>query len=285
MTIPRIRRSILFVPADRPDRYPKALASRADSICIDLEDAVGPSAKGHARDAVLSYLRERTDTPAEVVLRINSPRTEDGLRDVLALREADGGAPDALIIPKVDSAAEVGWVLELLPPWCSAVRLIVMIETARGLARVEKIATASDRIDALLLGAVDLSAELGSTRGWDSLLYARSRVVHAAALAEIDAIDVPRIDVGDDDAERAESVAVARLGFAGKAAIHPRQIPLINEAFTPTTEEVAQARRIVEAYEQHGGAMVLLDGSLVERPVVRSAQRTLAIADRTPEPL
>jgi citrate lyase beta subunit len=268
---------MLFVPGDRPDRYAKALGSGSDSVCVDLEDAVGPAAKEAARRAALEYLGGRAPGGTEVILRINSPRTEEGLRDLLGLRESEA-APDALLIPKVETAAEVGWIEGLLPSRLAAVDLIVMIETARGLAAVEEIGRASGRIAALLLGGVDLSAELGCTREWDSLLYARSRIVHAAAMCGADAMDVPVLDVADHAGLLDEARAVARLGFTGKAAIHPTQVEAIQSAFSPSPEEVERARAVVEAYERSSGGVLLLDGRLIERPVVRAALRTLAAA-------
>jgi len=272
----RARRSILFVPGDRPDRYGKALDSGADSVCIDLEDAVGPNCKESARQGALAYLYDRPPEGAEVVLRINSPRSEEGLRDLLALR-AVSGAPDGLMIPKVESAAEVRWVEGLLTASFSGVGMIPMIETPTGLSAIEEIAQGSQRIVGLVLGGVDLAAELGCTRDWDSLLYARSRLVHAAALAGVDAIDVPFLNVSDAEGLLNEAQAVRDLGFTGKAAIHPSQVAAIQEAFSPSAEEVERARSIVEAFDRNDGGVLLLDGALVERPIVDAALRTLAM--------
>jgi citrate lyase beta subunit len=157
--------------------------------------------------------------------------------------------------------------------------LIVQIETARGLAAAETIATASPNVAVLFFGAVDLSAELGCAIEWDALLYARSRVVAAAALVGVDAMDTPFMDVSDPDQLGEEAQAVQRLGFTGKAAIHPTQVPVIQGAFSPDAAAVAWARRMVEAYEANLGGVLLVDGKLIERPVIASAQRILAIAD------
>ena len=157
--------------------------------------------------------------------------------------------------------------------------LIVQIETASGLAAAEAIATASPNVAVLFFGAVDLSAELGCTIEWDALLYARSRVVAAAALVGVDAMDTPFMDVSAADALSDEARAVRRLGFTGKAAIHPTQVPIIQGAFSPDPDAVAWAKRMVEAYEANKGGVLLVDGKLIERPVIASAQRVLAIAE------
>jgi citrate lyase beta subunit len=154
----------------------------------------------------------------------------------------------------------------------------VQIETARGLAAVEAIATASPNVAVLFIGAVDLSAELGCVIEWDALLYARSRVVAAAALAGVDAMDTPCMDVSATAQLGDETRAVRRLGFVGKAAIHPTQVPVIQAAFSPDADEVAWALRIIKAYEANAGGVLLVDGKLIERPVIASARRMLAVA-------
>jgi len=272
-----LRRSLLFFPAARPDRFAKALATGADCVCIDLEDAVAEAAKEEARAAALGLLRGAGDGAAEVVLRVNSPRTPTGLRDLLAVAES-GLSALTLLLPKVASPEEVRWIDELLAPGIPALRLMAMIESARGVAAAPEIAAAPPRLAALVLGGVDLSTELGAGMEWEPLLYARSRVVHAAAAAEIDALDTVFLDVGDLERLGAEAEHAVRLGFSGKAAIHPTQIAPIHRAFTPSDEEVRRAREVVEAYERNRGGVLLLHGRLVERPVVRRAERILARA-------
>ena len=272
-----VRRSILFVPAVRPDRYPKALATGADAVCIDLEDGVAFGDKEEARDAALALLVDREPSRAEVVLRINDPKTDLGQTDLLALREA-GLRPDALMLPKVSGPDEVREVESAVAPLSPILPLIVQTETATGVAAANEIAIASPNVSALFFGAIDLSADVGCAVEWDAMLYARSRVVLAAALAGVIAIDSPFMDVLAVDSLDAESRRVRRLGFAGKAAIHPSQVSVIQGAFSPTAAEVAWARKVVEAYENNRGGVLLVDGQLVERPVVRAAQRTILVA-------
>ena len=275
----RIRRSLLFVPAVRPDRYPKALATGADAVCLDLEDGVAFGAKETAREQAFALLAGREPTPAEVSLRINDVKTELGRTDLAALVEA-GVRPDALMLPKVAGADEIEEVETALSRAGAPLPLIVQLETAAGVLAADEIAAASPSVSAVFFGAIDLSADLGCAVEWEALLYARSRVVLAAGAARVSALDSPFMDVPAVAALAEESRRVRRLGFAGKAAIHPSQVPVIQGAFSPSDEELAWARKIVAAYERQQGGVLLVDGKLIERPVVRSARRNLLIAAR-----
>ena len=275
----RIRRSLLFVPAVRPDRYPKALATGADAVCLDLEDGVAFAAKETAREQAFALLAGREPTAAEVSLRINDVKTELGRSDLAALVEA-GLRPDALMLPKVAGADEVREVEAALAPLGAALPLIVQLETAAGVLAAAEIASSSPRVSAVFFGAIDLSADLGCAVEWETLLYARSRVVLAAGAAGVSALDSPFMDVPAVAALADESRRVRRLGFAGKAAIHPTQVPVIQRAFSPSDEELAWARKIVAAYESQQGGVLLVDGQLIERPVVRAAHRNLRIGAR-----
>ena len=272
----RVRRSLLFVPAVRPDRYPKALATGADAVCIDLEDGVSFAAKDEARDKALALFAGREPVRAEVSLRINDPKTDLGQRDLEAVRQS-GIRPDALMLPKCDGAGEIRNVARALGA-LSGLPLIVMVETARGVAAAEAIAAATPTVSAVFFGAIDFAADVGCEVGWDAALYARSRVVVAAAVAGVGALDSPFMDVPALDGLAAESRRTRGLGFSGKSAIHPTQVAVIQAAFSPAVEEVAWARRIVEAYDRNRGGVLLVDGKLIERPVIASARRTLAVA-------
>ena len=275
----RIRRSLLFVPAVRPDRFPKALATGADAVCVDLEDGVAPDAKETARAQALALLAGRGPCPAEVSLRINDAKTALGRTDLEAL-VASGARPDALMLPKVAGGDEIRDVDATLARGGGARPLIVQVETAAGLLAAPEIAAASPNVAAVFFGAIDLSADLGCAVEWEALLYARSRVVLAAAAAGVSALDSPFMDVPAVDALADETRRVRRMGFTGKAAIHPTQVAVIQQAFAPTAAEAAWARKIVAAYERQRGGVLLVDGQLIERPVVRSARRTLRIAER-----
>ena len=274
----RIRRGLLFVPAIRPDRFPKALATGADAVCIDLEDGVAPGAKETAREQALALLAAREPTAAEVSLRINDAKTPLGQTDLAALVDS-GARPDALMLPKVAGADEIRAVGAALARGGGALPLIVQIETAAGLLAAADIAAASPHVSAVFFGAIDLSADLGCAVEWEALLYARSRVVLAAGAAGVSALDSPFMDVPALDALAEETSRVRRLGFSGKAAIHPTQVPVIQAAFAPSAAETAWARKIVAEYERQQGGVLLVEGQLIELPVVRSARRTLRIAE------
>ncbi len=274
-----VRRSLLFVPGSRPDRFEKALAAGADCVCIDLEDAVAPGDKATARVAVLDYLKRapaNVSGDADLLLRLNSLRSLEGIKDLAAFVDA-GGPARTLMLPKVGSAEEIELADEILGSLPT--RLIPLIETADALLRAEDIA-AAPRIDAVMLGGVDLAADLRCELAWEPLLWARQKLVIATARAGVDLIDVPQIDVQDDALLDETSRRARALGFTGRSAIHPKQIDIINRAFTPQAEEITHAKRVVEAYEAAKGGVALLDGKLVERPVVRAMQRVLATASR-----
>ncbi|MBL8534914.1 MAG: CoA ester lyase [Betaproteobacteria bacterium] len=276
----RPRRSLLFVPALRPDRFAKALESGADIVCIDMEDAVALERKDEGRAATLPLFRERSHPHVEQMVRINGLSTYHGLKDLQALIEC-ASPPPSIMIPKIRSAEEVQLIDALLSTGpARQIRFCVIIETNQGLERAVDIARASARIDSMILGAVDMSADLRCVKAWEPLLYARSRLVHAAASAGIDLLDVPYLNLDDASGLQAESTACARLGFTGKASIHPSQIPVIHDAFTPSQPQIEKARKVCAAFEASSSGLVVVDNELIELPVVRSYYRMLAIAER-----
>ena len=279
----RPRRSLLFVPGLRPDRFEKALAAGADIVCVDIEDAVALPRKEEARGLALPLFAAARDSDVggdvECMLRINPLSTEEGLRDILALRACET-PPPALMLAKVGSAEEIGLYDALLDGNCAKIRYHVIVESTDGLANVQEIARASERSDSLLFGAVDMSADLRPEKTWEALLYARSAVVHAAARNGLDLLDVPWLNLGDPDGLLVEARAAAALGFTGKAAIHPNQIPAINEIFSPSPAEIERARRIIAAFRENTTGLLVVDDELIELPVLRTMHRVVAIADR-----
>ena len=272
------RRSLLFVPGLRPDRFAKALESGADIVCVDIEDAVPLARKNEARALTFPLFGEVGPSHVETMVRINPLSTPEGLKDILALRDCTA-PPKALMLAKPGSAVEIRLYDELLQGSCAGIRFHVIIESTDGLANVMDIANASTRIDSLLFGAVDMSADLRAEKTWEALLYARSRVVHAAARCGLDLLDVPWLNLDDQDGLKIEAEMSSALGFTGKASIHPKQIPVINDVFSPSPDLVARARKILTEFEQDTTGLVVVDGELIERPVVRSMLRVLAIAD------
>ena len=277
----RARRSLIFTPGNKPEMYPKALKTGADIVTIDLEDAIAPQHKDQARAATLGVFSDPVpDDGVERIVRINCLRTPKGLADLQAILETDT-PPPALMLPKVKSPDEIRVHEELLAGTHGDIRLHVIIETNEGLECAHEIARSSDRIDSILFGGVDMAAELRVEPEWDALLYARSRLVHAAASAGLDLIDVPFLDLDDDKGLADEARKCATLGITGKGAIHPKQIPVLNETFSPSAEEVDRARRVIAEFERGASGLVVIDNKLIEKPVLRSMYRILAISERS----
>lgn len=266
-------RSILFVPATRPERFRKALASAADLVCIDLEDAVAPAQKTAARQAVVEFFAGPDYLPDRVMVRINSPRGPDGAADLAAIANTARAAP-LLMIPKAESPQEISGVYEAFGSRHPS--LVPLIESAAGLAAVEDISRMTDQgVAALSFGGADFAADIGSTTEWEPLIYARGRIVAAAALGHLPAIDGVWFDLKNDIGLTAETSRVAALGFAGKLAIHPDQIAPIHAALRPSATEIARARRIVDAAATAAGGVCVVDGKMVDQPIIRSARRIL----------
>ena len=274
------RRSFIFAPGLRPEMYPKALASGADIVCVELEDGIAPKDKDTARkNAMALFAEPQADDGVERIVRINCLREAFGLADVQAVLATDT-PPPALMLPKVRTPDEVAWLDDLLTERGHATRLHIIIETNAGLEAVHDIARASSRIDALFFGGVDMAAELRCQNSWEPLLYARARVVHAAASIGIDAIDVPFLDLEDPEGMEREARLARDLGFSGKGSIHPKQIDILNRVFTPAPERVAYAKRVIEAFEEADTGLVVVDGKLIEKPVLREMHRVLTISER-----
>ena len=274
------RRSFIFTPGLRPEMFPKALASGADMVCVELEDGIAPKDKPVARTSAIKLFEiPQADDGIERIVRINSLREAFGIADIQAVLATDT-PPPALMLPKVQTPDEVVTLDNLLTERGHDTRLHVIIETNAGLEAAYDIAHCSPRIDALFFGGVDMAAELRCRNEWEPLLYARSRVVHAAASAGLDAIDVPYLDLQDPDGMKLAAVQARDLGFSGKGAVHPRQIAPLNDVFTPSAEQIARARRIIAEFLTADTGLVVIDGKLIEKPVLREMHRIVAIADR-----
>ncbi|MCX7669488.1 MAG: CoA ester lyase [Anaerolineae bacterium] len=281
----RLRRSMLYVPGDREAMIAKAPQRGADSLILNLEDAVAPANKELARATVVDALSKNDFGRVEVVVRINAPATATGYRDLLAVAPA---APDAILLPKVGATDEVrfvSWTLARLEELhglpAGRIKLMCMIESAAGVRAAYEIAACDARVTALIFGATDYSVEIGcaTTDGHPALLYAQNRIVLACRAAGIAAIDTPHMNIQDDEGLIRAAHLAAELGFDGKSAIHPAQIGPIHDAFTPTAEQVAWAERVLALAggdETQWGAAVL-DGQLIEAPHLVRARRILAI--------
>jgi len=274
------RRSFIFSPGLRPELYPKALACGADIVCVELEDGIAPKDKEEARIKVMDlFTTAQPNDGVERIVRINCLRTAFGLADVQAVLATDT-PPPALMLPKVLSPDEIIWLDDLLTERGHTTRLHVIIETNAALEAAYSIANCSPRLEALFFGGVDMAADLRCKNAWEPLLYARSRIVHAAASAGIDAIDVPYLDLDDIEGMEHEARLAVALGFSGKGSIHPKQISVLNRVFSPDAASIEYAQRIVAAFAEADTGLIVVDGKLIEKPVLREMNRILAIASR-----
>jgi (S)-citramalyl-CoA lyase len=267
-------RSWLFTPATRPDRFAKAAAAGADVAILDLEDAVAAKDKAQARTDALDYLADNPSDGALHALRINGLDTRAGISDLQALL-GSSAVPDFLVLPKTETAGHLQILDRLLRSAGKDTRLIGLIESARGLAAAEAIATATPRLVGVMLGAADMAADLGATTAWEPLLFARGRLIAACALAGVSPIDAPFFDIRDEAGLKLETAAAVALGFGAKAAIHPAQIGAINGALTLTAEAVEKARAIIRENTRGVGT---IDGQMIDEAIARKARRTLVSA-------
>lgn len=267
-------RSLLFVPGNRPERFAKALASKADLICIDLEDAVPVADKQQAAAQVLAFLQQANPADfARLAVRINALSTAAGQQD---LNRFSSFPPAYLMLAKCQSAAEVQTAASALQ---QRSKLIALLESISGLQQATQIAQSSPELVALMFGGADLSAELGCEFSYEPLLLSRLQLVQAAASASLQLIDVPFLALDDEEGLQAETRRCRALGFTGKAAIHPKQLSGIHAALKPAAEQLAYAQQVLAAAEIAGADSVfVVNGKMVDRPVYLACQRIVAYA-------
>ncbi len=266
-------RSLLFVPGIRPERFAKAIGAGADAVCIDLEDAVAPQDKAAARKHVLDFIAEMPDDrPCDIGVRINPLETQDGQADIDAFN-ASVWVPDFLMVPKAVSHE----ALMALPAAIGepATPIWAVIETIEGLLNTLEIAKSCSPSGGILFGGADFSAQIGTTMDWEPLFHARSTLATQARIAPLTLLDVPFLDVNDPDGLRQECERVLALGYNGKACIHPSQVSMVNEVFTPAQATIDWAKRVAQAGIDSQGGAILLNGKLLDAPVYLRAQRIL----------
>jgi citrate lyase subunit beta/citryl-CoA lyase len=276
----RLRRSELSTPGSSEKMLTRAASSAADLVFCDLEDSVAPAAKEDARRTVVKALNELDWGRKTRAVRINGVHTPWWRADVAAVAQH----AEVVIVPKVRTADDVQLVDALLEG--ANVALEVLIEEAEGLVNVEEIARCSDRLETLIFGPGDFSASQGvrwamareASYPGDIWAYHRSRIVVAARAAGIDAIDGPFANFRDADGYRVEAARAALLGFVGKWAIHPSQIDIANDVFSPKAEEVANARQVIEAYEASDGAAGV-GGVMIDAATARIMEGVLRRAE------
>lgn len=285
-------RSLLFAPANNSRRVEKALSLAADAVILDLEDACPVSEKVASR----ALAREALTAPRRSAgfVRINALSTEFGYGDLVALL---GPGVDGVVLPKVECSEDVklaDWLLTQLEREHSlpngSIELIPLIETARGVAEINAIARSGGRLRRIAFGAADFTVDLGAQWTADELelLFARNALTVASRAAGLEPpIDTPWIALNDEAGFRASATRARQLGFQGKLCIHPNQLAVVNQAFSPTDQEIARAAKIVRAFseaETAGLAAVSVDGAFVDYPIFEQARRILSLADRIAAP-
>jgi citrate lyase subunit beta / citryl-CoA lyase len=296
----RLRRSSLSTPGSNPKMIAKAVASRADLVLLDLEDAVAPAEKAGARPHVVAALNELDWGRSTRAVRINGVDTPWCHDDLIEVVSAAGAHLDVIIVPKVFGPREVWFVEDMLTQLerkhdlaVGRIGIEVLIEEVRALDAVSEIARCSPRLESLILGVGDLAAsqgmrlghigETGDAAGSDVWHYARTRLIVAARSAGIDPIDGPLANIADLAGFEASARSFARIGGVGKWCIHPSQIEPANRVFAPTVEEVAQAQRAIDAVNEataRGAGAASLDGKMIDAATARSFANVLDIASR-----
>lgn len=265
-------RSLLFAPADRPELLAKLPRAAPDAVCIDLEDGVAADRKDLARAGLADAVAGLAGSGVQVTVRINAVESEHFAADAAAI--PDG--VDLVVVPKLETAEQVARVAAALP----GMPLLAGIETARGVFDVGEVLTGP--VTSAYFGAEDYVADLGGlrTKHSEEVLYARSRVALACRVRGVHALDQVVVDIRDDDAFARDARRGRELGYRGKLCVHPGQVALAHAAFTPTAEEVARARALLDAAEGQG--VVVFEGAMVDEPMLRAARDVIARASRRP---
>ncbi|MBI5376344.1 MAG: CoA ester lyase [Candidatus Schekmanbacteria bacterium] len=285
----RLRRTMLYIPGSSDKMIQKSIGLEADSLIIDLEDAVAPAQKDAARATVAEALKNIDFGEKEKNVRINALGTPYGKEDIKAVVKA---RPHGIVIPKVNMADDV-IAVEVLVKEAEleagikegSTNLHAMIESPKSIVNIDSIALSSKRLKALLFGAADYTKEMTGRITLERLeaVYPLSRIVIAARVAGIDAIDSPFFNIKDEEGLVKHTQFVVNLGFDGKSCIHPAQIGPVNKLFSPTENEIERAKKIIDAYEiakQQGKGAIEVDGELIEQLHVDSAKRVLAKAQK-----
>ena len=277
-----LRRTMLFIPGNNPGMLQNGGVFGADSVILDLEDAVAPNEKDAARLLVAHALCTVDYAESEKVVRIN-PLDTYGEADIKAIVPCK---PDALLVPKVESAEDIKKVAQLIAAVetsGSCVKIVALLETPKGIAEAYDIAKADKRLVALALGAEDYTAGLGAKRTKEGreIYAARMAIINAAAAAGIQSIDTPFTDVNDEEGLIKDTEFVKDVGFKGKLTINPRQVDTIHSVFNPTEEDIVWAQRVLAAIkkaEAEGSGVASLNGKMVDLPIVNRAKTTLHLA-------
>ena len=278
------RRALLYMPGDDRRKIEKATTLGVDCICMDMEDGVAISHKTEARAVIAQAMKDLDFGNSERCIRINSVGSGFEKFDLAA---AIATNPDSVVLPKVETAAQVRSISEYIEIYelssklsIGSIRLLVGVETSKGILNLKEIADADKRLDAIIFGAEDYAASVGATRTKNAteVLYARSAVVTACAANDLQAIDMVYIDFHDIEGLRFEAEQGAGLGFSGKQIIHPNQVEVVQEAFTPSAVAIEYAQRVVAAFaasQKEGKGAFALDGKMIDMPLLKNAKKVL----------
>ncbi|MES0868299.1 HpcH/HpaI aldolase/citrate lyase family protein [Pseudovibrio sp. SCP19] len=280
-------KSLLFLPADKAHLFSKATASGAGCVVLDLEDGVAETQKPAARDLLRGLQDQiREQEGCEIGIRISSLGTPDGLQDMLRLMELTH-LPDWVFLPKCESPRDLEQLDHLLQahPSKEMTRICALLETPAGLSNAEAIASTHAPLHALAFGYADYTAETGGTMGWNSLVWPRGQLLNAAVQNHLWAIDGVFLDFNDPEGLEDEAQNARDMGYNGKFAIHPSQVSVINTCFEPSDEEVQWALNVLEQQKNFAGqGAFVVDGKMVDAPVILRARRVLGLTDSDAHP-
>jgi citrate lyase beta subunit len=283
----KARRALLYMPGDDLRKIHKSTTLRVDCICMDLEDGVALNRKSEARKVICESLDAIDFGHADRLVRINNVGSGLEIEDLGTILPYQ---PDGIVIPKVNNKDQVQFVSSQISAWeeksnspKGSIRLLVLVETAQAMIHLADIAQADPRIEGLIFGADDYAVNIGAKRSGEGneVLYARSKVVTYAAAFNLQAIDMVYIDFHDNDGLASEAKQGAELGFSGKQIIHPNQVAIVQDAFTPNTKEITDAIQLIDEFTKHqafGVGAFALDGKMIDAPLIKAAERVLSRA-------
>tara|TARA_Y100000768_G_scaffold325660_1_gene262688 strand:- start:1897 stop:2718 length:822 start_codon:yes stop_codon:yes gene_type:complete len=264
--------SPIFIPANKLDWISKAFDKGADSVILDLEDSIAKKEKVSTREALFLHLKENK-YEVNLIVRVNSIDEDLGIDDLERLNQPDLDI-EAFMLPKIEDPQKISNLPEI--------NVIALLETPRSIKNISDIAS-HNKVKGLALGGADLSASMGSSMDWDSLLHARSKIILESSINDLFSIDSPFMDIENLESLELESRKARSMGFSGKAAIHPGQIEVINRSFLPSDSEVEEAKQIIKAFNNSSSAVISFEGKMIDQPIIVSMEKRLRLVGIDPK--